>query len=73
MPDACWWIRQFADQPSFYAWGYGGQFIIVVPSLDLVVVSTSNPNADDERRSHRRTVDDIIDNLVIKPLSVDKN
>jgi CubicO group peptidase (beta-lactamase class C family) len=68
-----WWIRQFADQSSFYAWGYGGQFIIVVPSLDLVVVSTSNPNADDERRSHRRTVDDIIENLVIKPLSVDKN
>jgi hypothetical protein len=38
---------------------------VIVPRLELVVVSTSNPNVSDDRRTHRRTVDDIIENLVI--------
>ena len=35
------WIREFAGHRSFYAWGYGGQFIFVIPGLDLVIVTTS--------------------------------
>ena len=57
-----------AGRETFYAWGFGGQFIIVVPSLDLVVVSTSAATVGDDRRDHRRTVDDIIEHLVIAPL-----
>jgi CubicO group peptidase (beta-lactamase class C family) len=64
-----WWIRQMAGQDTFYAWGHGGQFIVVVPALELVVVSTSNPNVSDDRRRHRRTVDDIIEHLVIAPIA----
>ena len=30
-----------AGRRAYYAWGFGGQFIVLVPSLDLVVVSTS--------------------------------
>lgn len=40
-----WWIREAAGHRVLYAWGYGGQFIFVVPTLDLVVVTTSDPNA----------------------------
>jgi CubicO group peptidase (beta-lactamase class C family) len=58
-----------AGQDTFYAWGHGGQFIVVVPALELVVVSTSNPNVSDDRRRHRRTVDDIIEHLVIAPIA----
>jgi CubicO group peptidase (beta-lactamase class C family) len=57
-----------AGRETFYAWGFGGQFIVVVPSLDLVVVSTSAATVSDDRRDHRRTVDDIIEHLVIAPL-----
>ena len=36
--------------------------------LDLVVVSTSAATVGEDRRGHRRTVDDIIENLFIAPL-----
>ena len=38
-----------AGHPVYFAWGYGGQFIFVVPDLDLVVVTTSATDTDRER------------------------
>jgi CubicO group peptidase (beta-lactamase class C family) len=64
-----WWIREIAGQQAFYAWGYGGQFIYVIPSLDLVVVSTSAADVAEERRSHRRTVDEIVEHLIVQRLA----
>ncbi len=37
-----WWRGSFAGHPTFFGWGYGGQFIFVVPSKLLVVVATSD-------------------------------
>jgi CubicO group peptidase (beta-lactamase class C family) len=56
-----WWMRTLAGHPTYYAWGYGGQFIFVVPELDAVIVATSSPNPGTGRRSHRRELDDLID------------
>jgi CubicO group peptidase (beta-lactamase class C family) len=64
-----WWVRELAGYSVRYAWGFGGQFIFVVPDLDLVVVTTSSSTVDDERRGHRRTVYDIVEHLVIAPLA----
>ena len=36
-----WWVSD-ADPSAFFAWGYGGQFVYVVPSRDLVVVATTD-------------------------------
>jgi len=36
-----WWVSDHAPG-TFFAWGYGGQLVFVVPSLDLVVVTTSD-------------------------------
>jgi len=33
-----------------YAWGYGGQFIILAPDIELVVVATSSSTPDNSRR-----------------------
>lgn len=44
-----WWHRRLANRDVHFAWGYGGQFIFVVPSLQLVMVTTSDPNAERER------------------------
>lgn len=56
-----WWIRTLAGHRTYYAWGYGGQFIFVVPDLDAVIVVTSSPNPGAGRRRHRRELDDLID------------
>ena len=36
-----WWVKKVDDCNSFRAWGRRGQFIAVVPKLDLVIVVTS--------------------------------
>ncbi len=48
-----WWTTEFEKQgrkvKSFFAWGYGGQYIFVVPELKLVTVfSGSNWSTDPE-------------------------
>jgi CubicO group peptidase (beta-lactamase class C family) len=64
-----WWARELAGQDVRYAWGFGGQYIFVVPTLDLVVVTTSSSAVDESRRRHRRTVFDIVEQLVIQPIA----
>ncbi|HKU37039.1 MAG TPA: serine hydrolase [Polyangiales bacterium] len=39
-----WFVGRIGSHPLFYAWGYGGQFVFVVPDLELTVVTTSAPN-----------------------------
>ncbi len=34
-----WWIDR--EQKAYFAWGYGGQFIYVVPRLNMLVVATT--------------------------------
>jgi CubicO group peptidase (beta-lactamase class C family) len=64
-----WWIRQMGGHETYYAWGYGGQFIFVVRDLDLVIVTTSASTTEETRRSHRQTVYDVVENFVIQPVS----
>jgi CubicO group peptidase (beta-lactamase class C family) len=64
-----WWMREIAGCQAYYAWGFGGQFIILMPELDLVIVSTSAATVSDDRRTHRRTVDDIIEYLIVAPIA----
>jgi len=63
-----WWIREMAGHQTYYAWGFGGQYIVVVPDLELTIVSTSAATVSEDRRDHRRTVEDIIEQLVVAPL-----
>ena len=46
------WVRELGGQRSYYAWGYGGQFIFIVPGKDLVIVTTSRSDVSSERRDH---------------------
>jgi CubicO group peptidase (beta-lactamase class C family) len=60
-----WWSRDFAGYETFFAWGYGGQYIFIVPELDVVVVTTSSTAVGEERRSHRRTIFDLLEQSIL--------
>jgi CubicO group peptidase (beta-lactamase class C family) len=60
-----WWTREFAGRRACFAWGFGGQYILVFDDLDLVVVTTSSASVSDERRDHRRAVFDILERLIV--------
>jgi CubicO group peptidase (beta-lactamase class C family) len=47
-----WWIRTVRDHDVFYAWGYGGQMVFVVPDLRVTVVMTSDPAPVGARDGH---------------------
>ena len=37
-----WWVLPSAAHPAYFAAGYGGQYLWVVPDLDLIAVTTAN-------------------------------
>ncbi|MBO3749908.1 serine hydrolase [Streptosporangiaceae bacterium NEAU-GS5] len=41
-----WWTRVISGRPMYFAWGYGGQFVHVIPSADIVLVTTENTSDD---------------------------
>lgn len=49
-PEGCgygllWWVADRAPIPYYFAGGYGGQYVIVVPSLDLVALTLADGDA----------------------------
>lgn len=67
-----WWMRDFAGQQGCFAWGYGGQYIMVFRELDLVVVTTSSTAVSDERRDHRQQIFELVERLILAPLATER-
>ena len=60
-----WWVRYQGTQKIFYAWGYGGQFIFVVPDLDLVAVTTSSTDPQGRTSDHNRRIYQIVEDYLV--------
>ncbi|GAB1264808.1 serine hydrolase domain-containing protein [Aurantivibrio infirmus] len=61
-----WWIRDTAGFETPYAWGYGGQFILLVPEENIVVVVTSSSIPGPQRRFHTRAAYRLVESAVIE-------
>jgi len=68
-----WWVREVDGHDAFYAWGYGGQFIYVVPELRLVAVMTSSPNPGDGLRAHRQSLYDLMEEEIVPAVAAGLN
>lgn len=60
-----WWIKTVGGRPVYFAWGYGGQMVFVVPSLDMTVVMTSDPSPVSERTDHVDRLHQLLDRGLI--------
>ena len=38
-----WWSARAGDHQIYFAWGHGGQLIVLLDELDMVVVTTADP------------------------------
>jgi CubicO group peptidase (beta-lactamase class C family) len=66
-----WWVYEIEGHDTCFAWGFGGQYVFLIPDLDLVIVTTASSDVSDERRGHRRMVFDIVSRLVVSPLAAE--
>ncbi len=55
-----WWIDEIGGHTACFAWGFGGQYVIVVRDLGVVVAATSSTATSDERHGYRRQLLDLI-------------
>ena len=67
-----WWVYEIDGYETCFAWGYGGQYVFVVPDLDLVIVTTASPDVSEERRGHRQLVFDILSRHIIEPIAAER-
>ena len=55
-----WWTEDVDNHSSYKAWGRGGQFIVVVPEFDLVIVVTSDNKPRGSRTLHYSTLFNLV-------------
>jgi CubicO group peptidase (beta-lactamase class C family) len=61
-----WWIDELGGHHACFAWGFGGQYVLVFRDLQLVVVATSDPTVSDERRGYRRQLLALIEHDIVE-------
>ena len=65
-----WWIDEVGGHTACFAWGFGGQYVLVFRDLRTVVAVTSSTTTSDQRHGYRRQLLDLIGAHVL-PLAVD--
>lgn len=60
-----WWTRRIAGEKVWFAWGYGGQYLLLVPRLELAMVATTAPGRERGRWDADRAIFGILREEVI--------
>jgi CubicO group peptidase (beta-lactamase class C family) len=59
-----WFMTETAGHAHYYGWGYGGQMIHVIPSLELAIAVTSDPNVRSREEGHMAGLRALIADIV---------
>ncbi len=60
-----WWNKKTGKYTTLFAWGHGGQYIMMIPELDAVVVMTSSVTSESQRRTYKRPVFVLLEDYII--------
>ncbi|MCG8374590.1 MAG: beta-lactamase family protein [Balneolales bacterium] len=60
-----WWNKATSGYTTFFAWGHGGQYIMMIPELDAVVVMSSSVTGESRRRTYKRPVFMLLEDEII--------
>jgi CubicO group peptidase (beta-lactamase class C family) len=64
-----WWLGQFSGQDSFMGYGYGGQFVIVFPALELIVVTTALNDVPPESTTIQEwTIFELVNDYILRSI-----
>jgi CubicO group peptidase (beta-lactamase class C family) len=67
-----WFITEAHGQPFYYAWGFGGQMLYVVPSLALTIVVTSDSSGTQVETDYHCALQTIVGDGII-PAAMSKH
>jgi CubicO group peptidase (beta-lactamase class C family) len=59
-----WWSRRSGSHDVHFAWGYGGQYLFIVPDLELTVVMTSDATSA-RAGGHLRALHGMLDTYIV--------
>ncbi|WP_395257494.1 serine hydrolase domain-containing protein [Halalkalibaculum sp. DA3122] len=60
-----WWNRPVAGHKVYFAWGFGGQYIFIIPELEAVVVLTSSLQNANQSRSYKQPVFNLLGKRIL--------
>lgn len=60
-----WWNQKVDGYHILFAWGHGGQYIMMIPELDAVVVLTSSVTQESARREYKEPIFELLEKEII--------
>ncbi|WP_441000838.1 serine hydrolase domain-containing protein [Fodinibius sp. SL11] len=67
-----WWNKSVGNYKVYFAWGFGGQYIFMIPDLDAIVVLTGALENATQSRSYKEPVFSLLREHIISYLEVSK-
>jgi CubicO group peptidase (beta-lactamase class C family) len=65
-----WWLGTVKGFDVFFALGFGGQYVLCIPALEMVVVTTAEYNLDYATADdHERAILHVINDYIIPPVN----